>query len=221
MLLQLKQLQTAAGVVESGTCRNPLQEDEREFDEIEAEPDNAAAGAPAAATQAPNVERQDFAMPSNGNVSQQHADLEVQFRVKQAKLHLDRIRELIAERSFYFSHLTRQVQKNIRTRSQKRVKLLKNKLVGHARMYSCCRKRLEALICEPSLLRRFRPLTRNDIRSSTAVLDPNKPGSSTLQLSWIWHTARYVLMADDAIHDGESDPAIMLECTWSVTSDFV
>jgi hypothetical protein len=36
------------------------------------------------------------------------------------------------------------------------------------------------------ILSKFRVLLKEDVKSSTALLDPNNPGSSTLQLSWIW-----------------------------------
>ena len=38
---------------------------------------------------------------------------------------------------------------------------------------------------EPTLAK-FRLLTRDDVKASTAILDPNIPGSSNIRLSWIW-----------------------------------
>jgi hypothetical protein len=39
-----------------------------------------------------------------------------------------------------------------------------------------------------NMMRRYLVLTKSDIKASLALLDPNKPGSSTLRLSWIWQT---------------------------------
>jgi len=37
-------------------------------------------------------------------------------------------------------------------------------------------------------LKTFRILLKEDVKASTAILDPNIAGSSSLQLSWIWQT---------------------------------
>ena len=43
------------------------------------------------------------------------------------------------------------------------------------------------LAAEEETLSRFPVLTRDDVKSSTALLNPNMPGSTKLRLSWIWH----------------------------------
>ena len=43
----------------------------------------------------------------NGNVGLVHAQLEIQHRISHAEHHLGRIRGLIAEKSFQFSHVIR------------------------------------------------------------------------------------------------------------------
>ena len=35
----------------------------------------------------------------------------------------------------------------------------------------------------------FKVLTVNDIKASTAIVNPNEPGSTQLKLSWIWRSA--------------------------------
>ena len=35
----------------------------------------------------------------------------------------------------------------------------------------------------------FKVLTVNDIKASTAIVNPNEPGSTQLKLSWIWQSA--------------------------------
>jgi hypothetical protein len=35
----------------------------------------------------------------------------------------------------------------------------------------------------------FQRLTKGDLNASTAILQPNEPGSTNLRLSWLWHNA--------------------------------
>jgi hypothetical protein len=35
----------------------------------------------------------------------------------------------------------------------------------------------------------FQQLTKGDLNASTAILQPNEPGSTNLHLSWLWHNA--------------------------------
>jgi len=53
------------------------------------------------------------------------------------------------------------------------------------------------------ILDRFQLLTRADVKASTALLNPNIPGSSSIQLSWIWQHGSIV-------QTGSSDS--LLEC---------
>ena len=60
------------------------------------------------------------------------------------------------------------------------------------------------------------------MKSSTAILDPNKPGSTSLKLSWIWHSAKWLLLNDNvfpgAVADvgpgpsPDPDPVTLYEC---------
>ena len=45
---------------------------------------------------------------------------------------------------------------------------------------------LVSLGANATLLRRFRVLTKDDVKASTALRNPNTQGSTTHQLSWIW-----------------------------------
>ncbi|KAF9489747.1 hypothetical protein BDN71DRAFT_1401155, partial [Pleurotus eryngii] len=38
-----------------------------------------------------------------------------------------------------------------------------------------------------TILHKFKKLSKADIKSNTYVVNPNQPGSTTLNLSWIWH----------------------------------
>ena len=48
------------------------------------------------------------------------------------------------------------------------------------------------------VLDRFKILLKDHIKSSTALLNPNEPGSSNVQLSWIWHLAHGLEVTADS-----------------------
>ena len=56
-------------------------------------------------------------------------------------------------------------------------------------MYTHCQSRLQALGAKLAVLRRFQKLTTEDVKASTAIINPNVPGSTQIKLSWIWQTA--------------------------------
>jgi hypothetical protein len=200
MFVHLKDLQTSAGIIENTANENPILDDETEYDEYDEETVSATI------TVITPIERKVIILPSNGNVVTNHADLEITFRKRQAHSQLVHLRDLIADISFQFSHVIRgQIRKKIRTRSQKRVKSLHNELTLHARIYTRCRNHLVALNCGQSILAQFRVLTREDLKASTAILDPNKSGSTSIQLSWIWHSGKWLLMNDNALDRPDPD----------------
>ena len=133
------------------------------------------------------VEEQEVYLPFNGPL----AEVEMHLRKNQASRLLHQLRELIADKSFQYSHIIRAApRKGVRTRSRSVVKELVDKITLHARMYNHCRSRLVALGCDAVTSSVFQRLTKGDLNASTAVLQPNEPGSTTLRLSWLWHNAR-------------------------------
>jgi hypothetical protein len=56
-------------------------------------------------------------------------------------------------------------------------------------MYNHCRSQLLALGCDTVTSSIFQRLTKGDLNASTAILQPNEPGSTNLCLSWLWHNA--------------------------------
>jgi hypothetical protein len=136
------------------------------------------------------VEDQLIALPSNGNATQNYAQLELSHRISHANHHLNRIRDLIAEKSFQYSHVIRvSPRKGVNTHSRAAVKKLNLEISVHCRLYTQCRSRLNTLGADPATLFRFRKLTAEDVKASTAIVNPNEPGSTQLKLSWIWQTA--------------------------------
>jgi hypothetical protein len=44
------------------------------------------------------------------------------------------------------------------------------------------------LTADESIISRYKSLTPEDVKASTALLNPNEPGSTRLKLTWIWQT---------------------------------
>jgi hypothetical protein len=192
MFAHLRDLQSIAGIVENSLNAKPVLDNETEYDEYDESTNQTT---PVLSP----IEHKVIIIPSNGNVKTDISDLEIKFRTRQANTELNQLRDLIADISFQFSHVIRgQIRKNIRTRSQKRIKLIHNQVTLHARIYARCRNHLIALDCGETILRQYRVLTKEDLKSSTEILDPNRPGSTRLKLSWIWHSSRWLLMSDNA-----------------------
>lgn len=117
----------------------------------------------------------------------QFHNIEVQFRCHRASVLLTKLRELIAERSFQFSHVQRNPPtKGVKTRSRTVTTNLRHKISMYAKMYTCNRARLCRLNVDANTLAIYKKLLPGDLISSTAVINANEPGSSTLILSWIW-----------------------------------
>jgi hypothetical protein len=166
------------------------------------------------------IEEQILSLPSNGNVDSIHNELECMHRISLADHHLNQIRNLIAEKSFQFSHLIRVApRKAVATRSRAAVTKLNQQIALHCQLYSKCRSRILALGADWDTLSRLNILSPSDIGASTAVVNPNEPGSSRIQLSWIWQTAgghRFGLSSDGNIGadiiSGAGDRIIECNC---------
>jgi hypothetical protein len=128
-------------------------------------------------------------MPSTCRVSDPHLQVvELGLRKRQAVKHLHRLREVIADKSFQHSHVIRVAPRtSIRTRARSTITSLQRKISFHSRIYNKCRSAMVRLGADGETLARFRVITKDDLKSSTALLNPNLPGSTKLQLSWIWN----------------------------------
>jgi hypothetical protein len=198
LVQELKRATQVAGVVEVHTFTRPVQEAIAMWDEVVNEP---VSGAPEdssilIAVEEPalpgpiQIEEQIMPLPSNGNVGPEYAQLEISHRIQHADHHLNRIRDLIAEKSFQYSHVIRVApRKDVNTRSRAAVKKLNLQISVHCRLYTQCRTRLIKLGALPELTNRFQILTAEDVKTSTIIVNPNEPGSTKLKLSWIWQTA--------------------------------
>ena len=85
-------------------------------------------------------------------------------------------------------------------------------------MYTQCWSRIESLGAGLAILQQYRKLTTDDVKASTAIVNPNELGSTQLKLSWIWQTARghsWGLASGTDIH---ADDINVLECKFIVYS---
>jgi len=88
---------------------------------------------------------------------------------------------------------------------------------------------MERLGADAHLLQQFEPLSREDIQASTAIINPNEPRSSTLQLSWIcssilqqmWARPRRPLQNyQNVCHIFEAEPLSVFNFLWQF-SEFI
>jgi hypothetical protein len=84
-------------------------------------------------------------------------------------------------------------------------------------MYDHCRSRLLALGCDADTSSMFQQLNKDDLNASTAIVNPNVPGSANVLLSWIWHhvhaqTGVNVTAAVDPNANANADTSQFWEC---------
>jgi hypothetical protein len=202
LLKELKNAMNATGVVEiigpTGSTHEPL----AIWDDILNEPVPTGSNAVPPVTNRPalnispssndpiEIENQRIPLPSNGNIGPEYAELEISHRVSHADHHLNRIRDLIAEKSFQYSHVIRvSPRKGVNTHSRGTVKRLNLQISIQCRLYTQCRSCLLKLGADPVTMYRFQTLTIDDVKASTAIVNPNEPGSTRIKLSWIWESA--------------------------------
>jgi hypothetical protein len=128
---------------------------------------------------------------------------ELALRVKQATRYLAGLRDAIAQKSFQYSHVMRSApSKGIRTRSRTTIIRITDRISQYSKIYCRARAALVRLGADETTLTKFKYLTRDDVKASTAILDPNIPGSSSIRLSWIWETGpRISGSAPDAMRE--------------------
>ena len=175
------------------------------FDDLDVEPESELElGSASTDTPEMTPERRPIPFPSNclptGHPLQ---TVELNARIRQARHYLNALREVVAEKSFHYSHVLRQApNKTIKTRARGVIAKLNNQITLYCRAYVRTRAMLVRLGADAATLRTFQVLVMSDVRASTAILDPNEPGSSSLRLSWIWQTAS----------PGNNNPAAVREC---------
>jgi hypothetical protein len=144
----------------------------------------------------------------NGDASmRQFRPIELQHRKYHAASLLGKLREVIAEKSFQYSHVIRKAHKKaVKTRSRARVSNLSDTIALIAKAYERNRLAMVRLDADQYTLATFKPLTRQDLRASTAVLDPNEVGSKNLTLSWVWQMT---------LNHADNSAAALEECAYT------
>lgn len=154
-----------------------------------------------------NPELKVLPLPSNypGSI-EDYRMTEIDLRIKQASRALQVLRDLIAEKSFQYSHVIRVAsRKDVGTRARASIKKLNHRIAYQCRVYGHCRQALIRLSASVPVLKKFRIIEKEDIRCSNAILNPNEPGSSRIRLSWIWQTSLSGL-------EGQSNTEAQREC---------
>ena len=130
--------------------------------------------------------------------------VELRLRKGQANRYLTALREIIAAKSFQYTHVVRAApRKNVITRARNTILQLNHKISFYAKVYDRCRDALIRLAADTNTLQIFQKLTKQDLKASSAIMDPNTPGSTSLSLSWIWQVSTA----------GERSPATLQECS--------
>ena len=183
---------------------------EDSFDDIEDEDQEPDADADAAsqlpqADDVTQLEQKSLHLPSS-HLPNEHplCQSELFLRIKQASRCLAAIREAVAEKSFQYSHVIRSAPSNaVQTRSRGVVRRISEQICYFSKVYCRARSAMCRLGANDQIMSTFRELKRVDVKASTAILDPNIPGSSSLCLSWIWETGS---------RNAGSTPVAMREC---------
>ena len=167
----------------------------------------------------PLVEDQILYLPSNGNVTPRNNDIELALRKEQAKAQLHQLWELISKKSFLYSDvICKAPWKGVRTHARGTIKGINSQISLCCQVYSHCQSRLIDLGANDETMTQFRELKKEDIRASTAILTPNTPRSTSLQLLWIWHDVTWHILSAVDAKLPTTDAATSLECMSSSCS---
>ena len=129
-------------------------------------------------------------LPSDGSASHEHRQLELNYRTHKARSILTQLREIIATKSFkYVDQIRKAPRKGVKTRGQVAVLELNRHLSFLCQVYAWNRQKMVDLDAGEETLKVYRVLQKDDVQCSTAVLTPNKKGSTKIKLSWIWQSA--------------------------------
>ena len=128
---------------------------------------------------------------SDTGVPYEMASGEVEMRIGQANDALHDLRISIAHKSFLYRTQVRNnaPTRTYVTRSYGEVHNLQISIEQAAKTYRLARSAMEKLGVSTSVLSKYQPLNKEDLRASTAVANSNAPGQRHDSLSWIWHTS--------------------------------
>jgi hypothetical protein len=134
-----------------------------------------------------------------------YSKIELRLRKDQAHRYIMALREVIAEKSFQYTHVIRVApRKAVVTRARQVVLKLNKNISFYSRTYGRCRAAMERLSDNSGAVQIYKKLTRQDVKASSAIMNPNTPGSTSLSLSWIWQITTA----------GDNTPSSLLECKY-------
>jgi hypothetical protein len=115
---------------------------------------------------------------------------EFELRKGHANDALSSIRKIIGQQAFQVKKVLRNAPDKVhRTRARTTYQAVQRELVLQCRIYMRTRRAMINLGLEPTMVSsKYQLLTRDDIRVSGAILEPNETGSTRSRLSWIWTT---------------------------------
>lgn len=133
---------------------------------------------------------------------------EIKLREGQANDSLQQLRLSIGQKSFLFrSQLRNAKSKTRKTKAWDDISSVGNTVSHHRRVYHSARDALIALGAGKEIIKRYQVITSKDVRSSTAIVDPNARGQRNKGLAWFWSSG--------SRKSGKGDGALMTECKWS------
>jgi hypothetical protein len=127
------------------------------------------------------------------------AEKELFLREGQANDALQAIRLAIGEKSFRFRKQLRTANSKVKkTRSWDLIKSASKQLQHHRLIYRQARQAMIQLGASSQLLKLYQELTDDDIRTSTAIEEPNARGQRNSELSWIWKMPGFTIDKEDS-----------------------
>ena len=114
--------------------------------------------------------------------------MEMELRRGHANDCLGSIRRTIGQEAFEYKKVLRPAHDKIhQTRARSSIQNIHRGLVLQAQIYKRTREAMIKLGIESAVVEElYKPLTAEDIKTSSAVNNPNIAGSSKTKLSWIW-----------------------------------
>ena len=191
-LTHLRSIQSTSNETNSLEADNADDAEARLFDNLDDDAEQSEAEATIGSTESDHIvlippEHEELHLPSQSTNNHPLRVAELSLRIKQATRYLSAIREGVAEKSFQYSHVMHSApSKGVRTRSRMAIAKVSDRIGHYSRIYCRARAAMVQLGADEATLNTFRLLSRDDVKASTAILNPNNPGSSALRLSWIW-----------------------------------
>ncbi|KAG6904980.1 hypothetical protein DXG01_005846 [Tephrocybe rancida] len=129
-------------------------------------------------------------LPSSANIPLNPLHpLEIKLRIKQANRYLQNLCGDIAKKSFLYTndmHAKTIKIKVVMTQARGTIAKINYRIMSVCWGYLRCCASLAALGADRESLKKYAKLEKGNTKSSTALLSPNEPQSTQLQLSWIW-----------------------------------